>query len=158
MVGVKKVFLVIMCIIGVVAVTNDVFSQCLPQSSLVPSSEIFGTVLCSDLSPPTTATLQAFYVDDVQCTEYDWIYSSPTGDYTLFFWIDNDVEHNVRVCISAECDDGMGGIVIEQGGFSVDGTTPGDCMDNMVFPQYTMIQEMSIVTPVKLSEFVSWVE
>jgi hypothetical protein len=152
----KKLLLVTFGLLLVCMISQSAFAQCNPRSSMIPFVRIQGNLLCSSLQAPTTVTLQQFNVDGVLCAaeNYDWTYPRTTaGTYQMNFWVDNTVQHNLSICVETHCDDGMGGSVVETGGFSADGSAAGACADNAVFGASQAAVLLHIVTPVQLSAF-----
>ncbi|OGL49520.1 MAG: hypothetical protein A2161_08770 [Candidatus Schekmanbacteria bacterium RBG_13_48_7] len=154
----KKLLLLAIGLFCVCLVSQSVFAQCNPRSSMIPFVRVQGNLLCSGLGAPTAVVLQQFNVDGVLCAaeNYDWTYPrTVAGTYQLNFWLDNTIDHNLSICVQATCDDGTGGTVNETGGFSTDGTTAGACSDTALFGQSQAAVQIHIVTPVQLSTFSS---
>jgi len=154
----KKLLLVTFGLLIVSMIAQNAMAQCNPRSSMIPFVRVQGNLLCSSLQAPTTVTLQQFMVDGVLCAveNYDWTYPRTTGGtYQLNFWVDNTVQHNLSICVETHCNDGMGGTIVETGGFSADGTAAGACDDSAVFGASQAAVLLHIVTPVQLSSFSS---
>ena len=156
----KRLLLIMTGLVCVCLVSQSAFAQCNPRSNMLPFVRIQGDLLCPDGMAPTNVTLLEFYVDDVLCAadNYDWTYPrAGAGTYQLNFWIDNTVDHNLRICVQTQCDEG-GNAVTYTGGFSADGTTPAGCDSQLVFGASQAAVLMHIVTPVQLSEFTAVAE
>jgi hypothetical protein len=152
----KKLLLITVGVICVCFIAQSAFAACNPRSSMIPFVRVQGDLLCSSLNAPTNVVLNEFLVDSVVCApeNIDWTYPRTTaGTYQLNFWVDNTVDHNLSICVTTTCDDGMGGTINETGGFSADGATPGACTDTAVFGASQAAVQIHIVTPVQLSEF-----
>lgn len=151
----KKLLVVTFGLLMICLISQSVMAQCNPRSSMIPFVRVQGNLLCSSLQAPTTVTLQQFNVDGVLCAaeNYDWTYPRTTaGTYQLNFWVDNTVQHNLSICVETHCTVGSDSVV-ETGGFSADGSTPGACADNAVFGASQAAVLLHIVTPVQLSSF-----
>lgn len=150
-----KKLITLVAIVGLCLLVQNAFAQCNPKSTMIPAFEIRGNLLCPDGSTPTNVTLDWFKVDGVICATENVNFNYPfsgAGTYQLQFWLDNTVDHSLQICVTTTCNEG-GNTVNYQGGFSADGTTPGDCNATQAFPTGSSAVLAHIVTPVQLSSF-----